>query len=253
MPILLIGFLTLILCVYGLRTLGRASPTDIAERLRQGGGVAAALAAVLLLLRGQLFLATGLGGLSYYIFSGKPFDWRKWIASKELDWRKWVDLSRERWQARNKSRARTALLDMTLDLVTGEVDGEVLDGPLTGHKLSDLSQEDCGRFYRFCVGRDLETPRMLETYFDRRFAGWRPTNERDPNARDGEGRSGFATYDMTEQEAYEMLGLRSGASTQEIIQAHRSLMKERHPDHGGTTDDAARINQAKDRLLRRHG
>jgi hypothetical protein len=242
MPILLIGLLTLVLCVYGLRTLGRASPTQVAERLRNGGGIAAAVAALLLLLRGQLFLATGLGGLSYYIFANEKFDWRKW-----------VDHYTKRWQARNKSQARTALLEMTLDLVTGEVDGEVLDGPLTGHKLSELSQEDCARFYRYCHGRDLETPRMLEAYFDRRFAGWRPTNERDPNARDGAGRGGFATYDMTEQEAYEMLGLRSGASTQEIIQAHRNLMKERHPDHGGTTDDAARINQAKDRLLRRHG
>ena len=242
MPILLIGLLTLVLCVYGLRTLGRASPADVAERLRHGAGIAAAVAALFLLLRGQLILATGLGGLSYYIFSGEKFDWRKW-----------VDVYTKRWQARNQSRARTALLEMTLDLATGEVDGEVLDGPLAGHKLSDLSQEDCGRFYRFCVGRDIETPRMLEAYFDRRFAGWRPANQSDPNARDGAGRSGFTTYDMTEQEAYEMLGLRSGASTQEIIQAHRNLMKERHPDHGGTTDDAARINQAKDRLLRRHG
>jgi hypothetical protein len=253
MPILLIGLLMLVLCVYGLRTLGRASPTQVAERLRQGGALAAGAAAGLLLMRGQLFLAAGLGGLSYYIFSGKELDWRKMISSKELDWRKWVDLLAERWQTRNKSRARTALVEMTIDLVTGEVDGEVLDGPFTGHKLSDLSQEDCGRLYRYCLGRDLETPRLLETYFDRRFAGWRPTNQSDPNARGGTGRGGFGAYDMTEQEAYETLGLRSGASTQDIVQAHRRLMKERHPDHGGTTDDAARINQAKDRLLRRHG
>jgi DnaJ-class molecular chaperone len=58
---------------------------------------------------------------------------------------------------------------------------------------------------------------------------------------------------MSEQEAYQTLGLRAGASAEEIIRTHRRLMKERHPDHGGTTDDAARINQAKDRLLRRHG
>lgn len=243
MPTLLIGLLALILCVYGLRTLGRASPTQVAEGLRNGGGVVAAVAALLLLLRGRLLLAAGLGGLSYYFFAGEKFDWRKF-----------GDYYAQRQRARKTSQARTALLAMTLDLVTGEVDGEVLAGPFTGQKLSELSQEDCGRFYRYCLGRDLETPRLLETYFDRRFAGWRPANERDADPRGGAGRSsGFGAYDMTEQEAYETLGLRSGASTKDIIQAHRSLMKERHPDHGGTTDDAARINQAKDRLLRRHG
>ena len=29
-------------------------------------------------------------------------------------------------------------------------------------------------------------------------------------------------------------------------------MKEFHPDHGGSTDMAARVNEAKDVLMRRH-
>jgi hypothetical protein len=57
---------------------------------------------------------------------------------------------------------------------------------------------------------------------------------------------------MTEQEAYQLLGLRNGASIADVTRAHRRLMKQAHPDAGGSTHRAARLNQAKDLLTRRH-
>jgi hypothetical protein len=56
---------------------------------------------------------------------------------------------------------------------------------------------------------------------------------------------------MTPDEAYEILGLKPGASRTDIIAAHKRLLQRVHPDRGGSDYLAVRINLAKATLLKR--
>lgn len=55
---------------------------------------------------------------------------------------------------------------------------------------------------------------------------------------------------LTVEEAYAILDLPIGASREDVIQAHKQLMQKMHPDRGGSSHLATKINQAKDVLLK---
>jgi hypothetical protein len=128
----------------------------------------------------------------------------------------------------------------------GKVTGRFSAGPYAGRKLDSFSQDQLVSTLRTL---DEESASRLEAYLDRRYPGWRGDAQNDANARPPT--SGSQT--LTEQEAYEILGLEAGAGEQAIREAHRALMKKIHPDQGGTNYLATRVNLAKDLLLQRHG
>jgi DnaJ-domain-containing protein 1 len=126
--------------------------------------------------------------------------------------------------------------------------GQVLRGEFDGRSLADLDEPALLRLAA-SVGGDSESASLLEAYLDGRIPGWRENVQRDGTA----GASGAPDAGaMTDKQAYEILGLLPGASEAEIRAAHRRLMKRVHPDQGGSTFLAAKINQAKDWLLDRH-
>jgi hypothetical protein len=164
----------------------------------------------------------------------------------------WYGSARARQQARrsagSRSTVRTAALEMELDHDSGELTGGVLAGSYEGRRLADLDLPDLLDLSRE-LASDEESLRLLETYLDSRFPIWRDHVEAEP---DGRQRSAPRSGGMTQEEAYEILGLEAGASPADIRKAHRRLMQRLHPDVGGSSFLAARINEAKDVLLSAH-
>jgi hypothetical protein len=149
----------------------------------------------------------------------------------------------------NESRVTSDILDMTLDHDSGEMDGRVLKGPFAGRSLADLGETDFIGLLQYCRQNDTDSARLLKTYLDRRFGdSWR---EDDPGA-EGEAETESSQSGggpLTEDEARDILGVEPGASREDIIKAHRRMMQKLHPDRGGSNYLAARINEAKARLL----
>lgn len=145
------------------------------------------------------------------------------------------------------SRVQSKFLSMTLDHDTGAMDGEVLDGEYAGGKLSDLDLDQLRTLLDQYRRMDRESAALLEAYLDRAHGDkWRG-----PGAEQETGTVGSGP--MGPQEAREILGVEEGASAEEITGAHRKLMQKLHPDRGGSTYLAAKINQAKDTLLKEGG
>lgn len=159
-----------------------------------------------------------------------------------------IDLGGSRRTIGTGSTVHSRYLRMQLDHDTGALSGEILMGKFSGQTLDEL--DEAGLFeLREEVAEDGESLALVEAYLDRRIPGWRENVDGDTTA----GAGGAAdTSPMTDEQAYEILGLAPGASQSEIRVAHRRLMKKVHPDQGGSTFLASKINEAKDRLLGNH-
>jgi hypothetical protein len=234
-----IGLILLFLLLTAIKQFARLDAAAAARIVRHGGGVIGMIGALLLLLRGRVSLAAAVAGM-VASFAG----WRTPGAGSSP----FRDAGRGARPGRASS-ARSAMIEMRLDLDTGAIAGSVLGGSYAGRTLETLSRPELINLRQELERDDPEGVNLLEAYLDRRFAGWREADQGESQGR-GKGRAGGA---MSRREALEVLGLAEGAGAAEIIRAHRTLMKKFHPDHGGSTALAARVNQAKDVLMQRQG
>jgi hypothetical protein len=136
-----------------------------------------------------------------------------------------------------KTHAQTQLLKMSINPHNNQLQGEVINGPYVGSQLDQLSQQQLTQLLSYCHQQEKDSARVLISYLNQRFGyEWQKS-------------SSTSTHSIDENSAYAILGLKKGASRDEIIQAHRRIIQKVHPDRGGSDYLAAQINQAKDLLI----
>ena len=233
MSALLFGVVVLALLLVASKYLTKINPRMLAPVLKASGGVGALAAAAFLAARGQFALALPLGAAGLSLLGWLPFGPAGVF-------------QRSQKSPGQVSRVRSAFVEMELDHDTGAMRGRILAGHHEGASLDTL---EVATLTGFLPTIDEESRALLMAYLDRRQPSWRDDVEGDPAA--GQSRpASWSSGKMTEEEAYQILGVKPGASAEDIGRAHRALMKKLHPDQGGSTYLAARVNEAKDTLLR---
>jgi hypothetical protein len=240
MPTLIAGVVAVVLIYMLLQMFRAANPVVLARLVKIVGGVIALAVAAFTGLRGELAVAIPLG-----IFGAGLLGWSPFGPSGFSSLGGIFGGGAQRSTGQT-SRVRSQFLDMTLDHDSGGLSGLIVEGPYAGRSLDEF---DLPQLTEIMSGFDAESVALLESYLDRRFPAWRQNAQGDAA---GGQRRATSSGKMTDEEAYQILGLQPGAGRDDISRAHRALMKKLHPDQGGSTYLAARVNEAKDTLLRTH-
>jgi hypothetical protein len=240
MPTLIAGAVAVFLLYMLLQMVRAANPVVLARAVKIVGGVVALAVAAFTGMRGELAVAIPIGIFGAGLLGWSPMGAAGFSSIGGLFG------GGARRSAGQTSQVRSQFIEMQLDHDSGQLQGRIVAGPSAGHSLDEF---DLPQLTAMIPGFDAESVSLLESYLDRRFPAWRENAQ--GNAAGGQRRSA-AGGKMTDEEAYQILGLQPGAGRDDISRAHRGLMKKLHPDQGGSTYLAARVNEAKDTLLRTH-
>jgi len=232
MPEIIFGVLVLAIALWVLGIISKVDPKVAARVLKLSGGLIALGFAVFVGLRGEIGVAIPLGIFGLGLLGWIPFGLPGFS-------------QRTQKSAGQTSHVRSVYLEMELDHDSGAMRGRIVAGR---HQGTALEQLDVKTLAGLLDEMDEESRALLVAYLDRRDPSWSVYAQGHAAA----GRAAAGSGKMTEQEAYQILGVEPGASADAIARAHRTLMKKLHPDQGGSTYLAARINEAKEILFRRH-
>jgi hypothetical protein len=226
MQYFLLGLAALALGLLILHGFARANVRVLARQIRIVVGVASLAAAAVLLIRGLASWAMPIAMLGAWLL-----------------WGGGIPGGQAQKTPGQTSRIVTDHLEMELDHDTGMMRGVVLKGAFAGRAIETMSPAEMAMLWQDCRFSDVQSATLIEAYLDSVHPSWR-----EDMAKAG-ARGGPASEAMTREEALEILGLKPSASEADIRRAHRELIVKLHPDRGGSSYLAAKINQAKDVLL----
>lgn len=209
-----------------LRGYIRANPAALARGIKTGGGVVVLAAAAYLMSRGAAILAIPLGLLGTWLLWGQGTIGSTGPSHGQI------------------SSITTDHLEVQLDHDTGLVTGRVRKGMFANRRIEGLQPAELALLWQDCRFTDQRSAQILETYLDKVHPSWQADMARG-EAEMASGPDGT----MSEKEALEILGLEKGASEEDVRKAHRELMMRLHPDRGGSTYLASKVNEAKAILL----
>jgi hypothetical protein len=233
MQYLLLGFVALLAFLLLARAYTMANPQVLVRQLRIGAGTVVLTGALVLVLRGRVDYGMSLAALGSWLLWGGGMPWGGGSAQKSPG---------------QTSRVETEYLEVELEHDTGAVRGRVRKGAFAGRDFESLTPAEMALLWRDCRFADPQSAQILEAYLDRAHPTWRDDMQRAEGGGSGSSTDAGSTG-MTRAQALEVLGLREGATEEDIRRAHRELMLKMHPDRGGSTYLAAKINEAKDVLL----
>ena len=241
---LIAGVVALVIVLMIGQWFSKADPRSLAVMIRRLGGLVLIGVAIFIGIRGNLGVAGPLAVFGWFTMMGRPLG---------LFGGPFRGMGGGSRSAGQNSTVETEMIRMVLDHDTGEMEGSVLKGPFAGKTLSDMAFRDLTALLEACRRDDAEAAQLLDAYLDRMHRdAWRAYqdtqdgHEAGPDSHKARPSSG----DISVEEAYATLGLAPGATREDVKQAHHRLMKKLHPDQGGSTYLASKINQAKDVLLR---
>lgn len=230
MQYFLLGLAALLVILLALRGFTRANVAAMARQIRIVAGVAALAAAAALALRGLISWSAPLAAFGLWMLFGGGG----------------APLGQPGKTLGQGSRVATDYLEVELDHDTGAIRGRVLKGRFAEREFETMAPAELATLWQECRFSDTQSAQIVEAYLDSIHPSWRDDMAR-ADARAGSAAASSGA--MTREQAYEVLGLAPGAGEEEIRRAHRELMLKLHPDLGGSSYLAAKINLAKDVLL----
>src|SRR3954453_23967149 len=206
----LLGLASLAFLLWTAQKYLKADPRKLAAVLKLSAGITALAFAAFLAIRGQIAIAAPLAAIGFGLLGWMPFGPAGFG-------------QRTQKSQGQVSRVRSTFFEMELDHDSGAMRGMVLAGPREGTRLEAL---DLQTLMALLAEVDEESRALLAAYLDRRHPAWREQAQSDTGA----GRGNAARGPMTHEEAFQILGLEPGSKAEDIIRAHRALMKKLHPD-----------------------